>query len=114
MMRQLKKMAALLWFAGMLAAFCLLCGMGTARAADAPGNAGCVTWIAEAEFVGVAYNHLVHLHSRCERPAMCRIKTDVNPKEERVLLAPGEKKTHLTFRGSPAREFKANVVCTLQ
>ena len=64
--------------------------------------------------MGVAYNHLVHLDSRCEKSAVCRVKTDVNPKEERVVLAPGEKQTVLTFRGSPAREFKAQVACAIR
>lgn len=71
----------------------------------------CVTWRQEARFVGVAYNHLVHLANRCDKAAVCRIKTDVNPQPATVSLAPKEKKTHLTFRGSPARTFKADVVC---
>ena len=113
-MGRLKKTATLLGIVSVLSTCCFFCGVGPARAEDSPSKADCVSWTAEAKFVGVAYNHLVHLHSQCEKPATCRVKTDVNPKEERVVLTPGEKKTVLTFRGSPAREFKAQVNCSLQ
>jgi hypothetical protein len=79
-------------------------------AAD-PAASPCVKWTQEARFAGFAYNHLIHLTNNCDYTASCRIKTDVNPKEETVLLAPKESKTHLTFRGSPSREFKAEVSC---
>ena len=78
----------------------------------APNNNRCVTWKTEAPFVGLAYNHLVHLKNTCTYAVSCRVKTDVNPKEETVLLEPKEHKTQLTFRGSPARTFKATVTCT--
>jgi hypothetical protein len=79
--------------------------------ADDPAPVTCVKWTAEAKFVGLAYNHLVHLDNQCDFTASCRVKTNVNPKEETVVLKSKETKTHLTFRGSPAREFKAEVVC---
>lgn len=71
----------------------------------------CVTWNADAPFVGLAYNHLVHLKNNCDHNVNCNIKTDVNPKEETVSVPAGGQKTQLTFRGSPAREFKATVTC---
>jgi len=75
-------------------------------------NAGCATWKAESAFVGLAYNHLVHIENKCDHPVSCRVKTDVNPKEETVVVPAKGRKTHLTFRGSPAREFKAVVTCS--
>lgn len=87
-------------------------GMDRAAAGDDVGPpVTCVSWKAEAKFVGVAYNHLVHLHNRCDHGASCEVSTDVNPEAQTVLMGKGEKKTVLTFRGSPAREFKATVVC---
>jgi hypothetical protein len=71
----------------------------------------CVSWKAEARFVGFAYNHLVHLDNRCPHSVSCTVKTDVNPEPVTVSLSKGEKRTVLTFRGSPARRFKATVVC---
>jgi len=75
-------------------------------------SAGCATWKAEAAFVGLSYNHLVHIENKCDQPVSCRVKTDVNPKEETVVVPAKGHKTHLTFRGSPAREFKAVVTCS--
>lgn len=71
----------------------------------------CVVHKTEARFVGLAYNHLVHLENRCTHSVACEVKTDVNPKPAIVKLAPKEKKIYLTFRGSPARIFKAEVKC---
>ena len=71
----------------------------------------CVTWKSEARFVGFAFNHLVHLKNGCDHPVSCTVKTDVNPKAETVTLSKGDKKSHLTFRGSPTRKFKAKVDC---
>jgi hypothetical protein len=88
---------------------------GSAMAADdtAPDSPGkdktlaCVIHKAEVRYVGLAYNHLVHFQNNCHYPVTCSVKTDVNPKPEA-----NERKTHLTFRGSPARVFKADVKCS--
>ena len=79
---------------------------------DATKTVDCVVHKTEARFVGLAYDHLVHLENRCTYSVACEVKTDVNPTPETVKLSPKEKKTHLTFRGSPARIFKATVTCT--
>jgi hypothetical protein len=81
------------------------------RAAIGDTRVKCVSWKAEARFVGFAYDHLVHLDNRCPHPASCTVKTDINPDPVTVSLSTGEKKTVLTFRGSPARRFKATVMC---
>jgi len=98
-----------------LVGLCLLLFCFPARTEDknvSASGAGCATFKTEAAFVGLAYNHLVHLHNACAYAVSCRVKTDVNPKEETVTVPAGGNKTQLTFRGSPAREFNAKVTCT--
>ncbi len=74
-------------------------------------SGNCVKWTKEARFVGMAYNHLVHLHNRCKKSMICEVTTDVNPKPTKTVLTSDAKTTILTFRGSPAREFEAKVTC---
>jgi hypothetical protein len=40
------------------------------------------------------------------------VKTDVNPDAATVDLDPGETKSVVTWRGSPARVFKPDVKCS--
>ena len=86
-------------------------GLANEPDTSAKSKASCVSWKAEARFVGVAYNHLVHLHNKCEYNAECEVTTDVNPKGSKVQLPKDKKTTVMTFRGSPSREFKAKVTC---
>jgi hypothetical protein len=72
----------------------------------------CVTVTTEARYVNYGYDHLVQLQSACETRQSCSVKTDVAPAPTIVEIAPRETKTLTTFRGSPAREFKAYVTCT--
>jgi hypothetical protein len=81
------------------------------RIARAGQAVDCVSWRSEAKFSGYAYDHLVHLDNRCPHSAECAVKTDVNPTPQTVVLVTQEKKTILTFRGSPARSFQASVSC---
>jgi len=93
---------------------CLLLFCVPARTDDknaSTPSTSCATFKTEAAFVGLAYNHLVHIRNACAYAVSCRVKTDVNPKEETVVVPAGGHKTQLTFRGSPAREFKAHVTC---
>jgi len=71
----------------------------------------CVDVRAEASFASVGYDHLVHLTNGCKKPMACTVKTDVNPDAAQVELEPAEAKTVVTWRGSPAREFKPDVTC---
>src|SRR5687768_1456662 len=104
-----------------IAAVCALCltagGSQRAVAADgergpAPGN--CVKVSTEARYAAYAYDHVVTLESGCDQAMRCEVSTDVNPTPTTVELARGETKSVLTYRGSPAREFKANVECRAQ
>jgi hypothetical protein len=81
------------------------------KPAPASAAAECVAVRSEASFASVGYDHLVHLTNNCKRRAACSVKTDVNPDAAKLELAPGERQTVVTWRGSPAREFKAEVIC---
>lgn len=91
----------------------VLFALGTARPVDAAEKKKltCVEHTTQARFV-MGYDHLIHLTNKCEVTSECIVFTDVNPDKQTVRLAPQEKKTLLTYRGSPASEFKATVECT--
>ncbi|HEX4351737.1 MAG TPA: hypothetical protein VHZ95_02460 [Polyangiales bacterium] len=75
------------------------------------GKAGCVDFHGDASFATVGYDHIVTLKSDCKVPTTCIVKTDVNPDPTTVDLAPGEEKSIVTWRGSPARVFTPDVAC---
>jgi len=87
--------------------------------ADTPGRLApdpargltCVDFWPEARFRNYAYDHLVHLLSRCDVRALCAVSSDVNPRPVDVAVLPNEHVEVLTFRGSPAREFSPRVKC---
>jgi hypothetical protein len=74
----------------------------------------CIQVRASAPYGNAGYDHIVTLHNGCEKPAACRVSTNVNPDVVSVVLAPDEEKSVLTFRGSPARTFRAHVSCKLE
>ena len=73
----------------------------------------CVEYRAEARYSGVGYDHLVHISNQCDRAAACEVSTNVNPDKTQVVVASKSTQTVLTWRGSPAREFKATLSCRL-
>lgn len=98
----------------------LLSGASLAAAApsdDAPnggkaGNPKCVVVRGEARYRGYGYDHEVEIENACDKAISCVVKTDVNPQPTTVQVAAKSSATVVTFRGSPAREFKPDVVCT--
>jgi hypothetical protein len=104
--------AAAAALAGVAGLFVALAG-SAARAAppSAPPPLECVAVQTEASFATVGYDHLVHLTNNCKKATTCSVKTNVNPEAASVQLAPGESQTVVTWRGSPAREFTADVSC---
>ncbi len=98
-------------------AACLLwLGTTTLHAQPAPKGkpepvSGCVQVRTEASFNGYGYDHWVHLKNACKRAQTCSVKTNVNPEPMSAEVAVGEDKSVLTFMGSPAREFNAEVSC---
>ena len=83
-------------------------------AADTPSQEpppSCVHFWPEARYRNYGYDHIVHLDSRCQRTASCRVSTDVTPAPVVVAIDPGEHIEVLTYRGSPSPEFTADVDC---
>jgi len=74
-------------------------------------EARCVTVRTETRYRAYGYDHLVHLKNGCEKGVVCTVSTNVNPKEQQVSLDAGATATVVTFVGSPARTFQANVSC---
>ncbi len=76
-----------------------------------PTQAGCVNVTSEARYRNYGHDHVVRLESACAEVQACQVSTDVNPTVRRVTVAPDAAIEVLTFRGSPAREFRATVNC---
>lgn len=89
----------------------LLLAPATALAQDTLPR--CVEVEAIARWGASAYNHYVRVTNGCERPARCRVATDVNPEPQTVDVAPGRTVEVITFRGSPASAFSPRVSCVL-
>jgi hypothetical protein len=77
--------------------------------ANKPG--GCVDVTTDARFASVGYDHIVTLKSGCTKTMKCTVTTNVQPEPIAVELAAGGEESVVTWRGSPAREFAADVSC---
>jgi hypothetical protein len=87
----------------------------TAKDAGAP-DAGppypaCLQVTTSAPYRGLGYNHIVTLASSCPKTLDCTVKTDVNPTPTSATVRPKETVEVVTFIGSPAYTFKADVRC---
>ena len=78
------------------------------------GAMSCVHVQTEAPYRAYGYDHLVTIENGCDKPVRCTVKTDVNPEPSHVRVEPQKSETVLTFRGSPASTFKADVSCTFE
>jgi hypothetical protein len=72
----------------------------------------CVTFSTEARFVGLAYNHIVHVANGCSVPQSCAVTTNVNSEPQILTVPSGSRVEVVTFIGSPARTFTADVRCS--
>ena len=82
--------------------------------AHAQSADSCIKSWPETRYGALAYNHVVHVSNSCDPDADCAVSTDVNPEPQKVVV-PGHKEIEvMTFIGSPAREFKPNVKCTMR
>jgi hypothetical protein len=104
-------------------AFCfalLLVGAGLCANVSAddgervPPATDCVKVSSEARYVAYGYDHIVTLENTCEKAMRCEVSSDVNPTPASVELATGETKSVLTYRGSPASQFKPKADCKAQ
>lgn len=77
-------------------------------------DSNCITWNTEARYRGLGYDHIVKLHSECEKMGHCQVSTNVNPKVQKVDVPPKKDVDVVTFVGSPSREFSAKVECRVE
>jgi hypothetical protein len=73
----------------------------------------CIQHWPEVRYGNLGYDHLVHLRNDCRARANCTVSTNVNPKAIQAEVRAGGEAEVLTMRGSPAREFTAQVDCVL-
>jgi hypothetical protein len=78
---------------------------------EASQNPKCLEVHPSARYSGYGYDHVVEIDNTCDRAMSCTVKTDVGSDATTVKVPAKEKKSVTTFRGSPAREFKADVRC---
>jgi hypothetical protein len=88
-------------------------GTRDTREPEIAASVACVVFWPEVRFRSYAYDHVVHLLSRCDVRATCEVSSNVNPTAVEVELRPQEHAEVLTFRGSPASEFEPHVACRL-
>jgi hypothetical protein len=82
---------------------------------EAPsGNPSCIAFRAEAVYRGIGYEHRVHIANACAQAAECRVTTNVNPEVMEARVEKGSTVTVITYLGSPASTFVANVQCALE
>jgi hypothetical protein len=66
-----------------------------------------------ARYLGLGYNHIVHVADVCASAAECEVSTNVNPQPTHVSVPAGGEVEVNTFMGSPARVFVPKVECTM-
>lgn len=77
----------------------------------APKTPKCVDVRTFSRYGALGYDHVVEIENRCDKAVLCLITTNANPEAARLEVKPGETGSVVTFRGSPAREFEADVTC---
>lgn len=81
--------------------------------AAAEGRPSCIELRQHVRYRGYGYDHVVGLHNHCAAAAQCTVRTDASPQAIEARIEAGDKVELLTFKGSPARSFQAQVDCTL-
>src|SRR5262245_21470995 len=100
------------WFAGSV--------VPTPQAKDAgvvdagPAAPACLSVSTSARYGAVGYNHVVTLRSACSKTLDCSVTTNVNPTPTSATVKPKETVEVVTFLGSPAYSFTADVRCREQ
>jgi hypothetical protein len=82
---------------------------GTADAGNAPP--ACLSVTTSARYGALGYNHIVTLRSACSKRLDCSVTTNVNPTPTTATVQPKETVEVVTFLGSPAYSFTADVRC---
>lgn len=94
---------------------------GEARSAPSAKDAGapdvgppapaCLGVTTTARYGAIGYDHVVTLRSACEKTLDCSVTTNVNPTPTSATVKPRETVEVVTFLGSPAYSFTADVRC---
>jgi hypothetical protein len=71
----------------------------------------CVDVRTFSRYGSLGYDHVVEIKNGCDKTVLCLIKTNANPDVTQLEVKAGETGSAVTFRGSPAREFEADVTC---
>jgi hypothetical protein len=80
----------------------------------APGPpTACIGHWLEVRYRPFGYDHIVHIRNKCTKAAACTVTTDVNPQPTQVSVAANTEVEAVTWVGSPAQTFTANVSCKL-
>lgn len=85
--------------------------LASAGVALAQPSDRCLTHSTEARYGAYGYDHVVVIRNGCDEGATCTVTTSSNPTAQTVRVAAGATERVVMFRGSPAREFSANVDC---
>jgi hypothetical protein len=102
------------WLVGVAVASLVALGVVNAAQATPPDTAAaCIKVRPEARYLGLGYNHIVHVADVCATAAECDVSTDVNPQAQHVSVPAGGQIEVNTFMGSPARVFVPKVVCKM-
>lgn len=73
----------------------------------------CITYESSARGRNLGYDHVVRIRSTCIASAACLVATNIDPKPIAVTVFPRSEVDVVTRIGSPAREFIAEVSCSL-
>lgn len=95
-----------------VAAFVLVAHTTSAQE-PAPPTPACIHTSTTARFRGYGYDHVVRIENTCAKAASCEVSTNSAPKPVHADVPAGGESEIVAFRGSPAREFTANVNCTV-
>ena len=83
---------------------------GPARA-DTQGP-DCVSVTKQTPYQGYGYTHIVHIANGCDYEVSCSVASNVDTEPHAVTVPEAESRDVVLRRGSPAREFDANVRCS--
>src|SRR5439155_16725670 len=89
-------------------------GGAAPRAGGDPEAPPCIAAWTEARPRFPGYDHLAHIANQCRAAIACTVTTDASPDVAAERVAPGEEVEILTLRGSPASQFRAQIVCREQ
>jgi hypothetical protein len=95
-------------------AFAVMCAFVAGASDPLPPTPACVHWWPEARYRPYGYDHIVHVQNACAFTAECVVSTDVNPAWTPATVPSRSEVEVITWVGSPASRFTAQVWCQLR